>query len=69
MCRLEVDWDPDIEDRWSFDKLNKSIFIKINDFEPRNYERIIILFEFVITVKRDDKTLDISCGSANVAAR
>lgn len=63
---LEASWDPSVEDRWAFDKNNQSVFVKISQFDFRKFDKLLLLFEFVITLADEKKCLEISCGSATL---
>lgn len=44
VCRLDADWDSDVEDQWIFDKNNQRIFVKISNYESRKYDKLLLLF-------------------------
>lgn len=50
LLNLQVEFDSDVEDQWVFNKNNRSIFVKIANYEARKFEKIFVLFEFVVTI-------------------
>ena len=57
VARLDAEWDADVEDQWIFDKNNRSIFVKIANFEQRKYEKYVLMFEFIITLVDGSKSM------------
>lgn len=37
ICSLQVDFDPDVEDQWLFNKNNRSLFVKVGNYDLRKY--------------------------------
>ena len=65
LLNLQVEFDSDVEDQWVFNKNNRSIFVKIANYEPRKFEKIFVLFEFVVTIVDGSRCMEVSCGSAS----
>ena len=57
VARIDADWDPDIEDQWIFDKNNRDVFVRIGSYESRKYDKLLLLFEFIITIVDGNKSL------------
>jgi hypothetical protein len=43
--------------------------MKIANYEARKYEKMILLFELVITMNDNGRTIEVSCGSANISVK
>ena len=57
MWKVEVEWDQDVEDVWRFSNDVRSLIIKISGYEPRKFEKYVLLFELVIAVVEGSRTL------------
>ena len=55
--QVEVEWDPDVEDVWRFANDYRSLIVKIGGYEPRKFEKYVLLFELVIAVVEGSRTL------------
>lgn len=67
--QVEAEWDQDVEDVWTFGNDVRSLIIKIGGYEPRKFEKYVLLFELVIAVVEGSRTLEINCGCANMPLR
>jgi hypothetical protein len=67
--QVDAEWDAEVEDVWRFSNNLRSILVKIGGYEPRKFEKYVLLFELVIAVVEAGKTLEINCGSTNLPLR
>jgi hypothetical protein len=67
--QVDCEWDPEVEDVWRFGNSYRSVFVKVSGYEPRKFEKIVILIELVIAVVDNNRALEINCGSTTIALR
>ncbi len=48
-------------------KNNDSVLIKIDNFDAKKYERVLIVFELILTIFHEGKLLKMSSGSSSIS--
>ncbi len=43
--------------------------MKINNYDAKKYEKMILLFELVITMNDNGRLMEVSCGSASISIK
>ncbi len=43
--------------------------MKIANYDAKKYEKMILLFELIITLNDNGKTLEVSCGSGSISVK
>lgn len=64
---IDATYNKDYQDRWYFEddskKFNNNIIIRYNGTEIQN---VVVVFEFVIVIQRDNVTTETSCGWTSI---
>jgi hypothetical protein len=48
---------------------NRAFYMKIANYDARKFEKMILLFELVITMNDNGRMIDVSCGSASISVK
>lgn len=67
---MEAEWNSEVEDEWVFDSKNRAFYMKISGYDPKKYEKMLVLFELIITMSDSTgRIVDVSCGCASIGVR